>query len=113
MLTQKSTLTSRAMRNAKMASWEWDLTMNRFEYTSPLPALFGLKDETERLTMERILAFCIDRDVFLHEISRLIAYCESFADSATKGKSKIVPLRACKFQKVAKYPPHVIYNIYI
>jgi hypothetical protein len=95
------------MRNAKMASWEWDLTMNRFEYTSPLPALFGLKDETERLTMERILAFCIDRDVFLHEISRLIAYCESFADSATKGKSKIVPLRACKFQKVAKYPPHV------
>jgi PAS domain S-box-containing protein len=72
------------MRNAKIASWEWDLTMNRFEYTSLLPALFGLKDESERLTMERILAFCIDRDVFLHEISRLIAYCESFADSATK-----------------------------
>ncbi len=93
MLTQKSNLLSRATRSAKIASWEWDLTMNRFEYTPPLAALFGFKDENERLSMERILACCIDRDVFLHEISKLIAYCESFADSATKGKSKIVPAR--------------------
>lgn len=84
--------------------------MNRFEYTSPLSTLFGVKDETERITMEGILAFCIDRDIFLHEISKLIAYCESFADSATKGKSKIVPVHIVNSVKPHNHLPMYIFS---
>jgi hypothetical protein len=98
MLTKKDkALMGRAMRSAKLASWEWDLTLNRFDCTASLYALFGLNQlMTEKLSMNALLKYCIDRDVFLYEISRLIAYCESFAESATKGKSKIIPFKTVR-----------------